>query len=56
MAEKKYIYAKAANGLTVRVPEDQFEAWEKRQEELRAGTRKPDPEMVKKLTELLEGK
>ena len=34
----KFIYATAANGMTVRIPEEQFEAWQKTQDEIRAGT------------------
>lgn len=47
MKEKIYIYTKAANGLMVRIPEDRYEEWKKRQDEIRAGKRSADPEMVR---------
>ena len=31
--EKKYIYAKAANGMTVRIPAEKYPAWKKAQEQ-----------------------
>lgn len=34
--EKGYLYAEAANGLMVRVPEDRYEDWKKEQDEIRA--------------------
>lgn len=35
--EKQYIYATAANGITVRIPAEKYEAWKKAQDEIRAG-------------------
>lgn len=56
--EKGYIYAEAYNGLTVRVPADQYEKWSKEQELYRTGKKKPqaDPEMVAKIMARLRGK
>ena len=53
MAQKKFIYATAANGLTVRVPAERYEQWKKAQEELKAGKSKADPQMVKQLASLM---
>jgi len=55
MAKKEYAYAKSANGMLVRVPVDKFHKWKKAQEEIASGKRKADPEMVKKLREIMEG-
>ncbi|MCL1829780.1 MAG: hypothetical protein FWG32_09880 [Oscillospiraceae bacterium] len=54
--EKKFVYAKAANGMTVRIPEDCLEEWGKRQEELKAGTAQIDPETAERLRLLMEKK
>ena len=56
MAEKKYIYATAANGLEVRIPEDKYPQWKKAQDELRAGKRKADPLTAERLRSLMERK
>lgn len=48
-----FIYAKAANGMTVRIPMDEYQSWEKAQDEIRAGKRTADPQMVKQLTSLM---
>lgn len=56
MAEKTYIYAEAANGMTVRIPEDKYPQWKKTQDEIRAGTYKRDPRMVEQLRSLMEKK
>ena len=54
MMSGRFIYAKAANGLTVRIPLEKFERWKKAQDEIRAGKRKADPETVKRLASHLE--
>lgn len=55
--EKKYIYAKAANGMTVRIPAEKYPAWKKVQDEIRAG-KTPDSlrKMQEQLTSALEKK
>lgn len=55
--EQAYIYDKAFNGMTVRIPADKYEQWKQRQEEYRTGKRQPkaDPEMVGKLRKLFLG-
>ena len=53
---KAYIYATAANGLTVRIPADRFESWKKAQDEIRAGTRQANPETAKLIASFLEKK
>ena len=55
MAEQSFIYATAANGLTVRIPADRYESWKKTQDEIRAGTYKDDPQTVKQLASLMRG-
>ncbi len=52
--ETQYIYAKAANGLTVRIPANKYQDWQKAQDEIRAGKRKANPEMVKSLRAMME--
>ena len=46
MADKKQemVYATAANGMTVRIPADKLEQWQKVQDEMRAGTYQMSPE------------
>jgi hypothetical protein len=39
----------AANGMSVWVPADQLESWQKAQDEIKAGTWKPDLELKAKL-------
>jgi hypothetical protein len=48
--EKKYIYSKAANGMTVRIPAEKYPAWKKAQDEIRAGR---IPDSVRKMEEQL---
>lgn len=50
----KYIYAEAANGLMVRIPLDKYPAWQKAQEEIKAGKRKADPQTAQQLRSLME--
>ena len=41
------VYAKAANGMMVRVPKDQLASWKKAQDEMRrTGNLKGDPEIA----------
>lgn len=54
--EVQYVYAEAANGLTVRIPTNKYEDWQKAQGEIRAGKRKANPEMVKSLRAMMEKK
>ena len=54
--QKKYIYAEAANGLTVRIPMEKYDAWKTAQDEIRSGERKADPQTVARLRSLLEKK
>ena len=49
-----YYYLKAANGMTVRVPEDKVVQWQKAQDEIKAGTRKPDPKFQAELKKRME--
>lgn len=51
--ETTYIYAQAANGMEVRIPADKYESWKKAQDELRAGTRKPDQKTAERLRSLM---
>ena len=56
--EKTYYYLEAANGMTVRVPEDKLESWQAAQDKIRADmqagkTPKPDPQMVERLLSLM---
>ena len=55
MAEKKYIYATAANGMTVRVPADRFEEWKQAQEKIRTGQPVDTKETQEQLLRLLLG-
>lgn len=59
MAEKKqeYVYDKAFNGLTVRIPADKYEAWKAEQEAYKSGKKKPqaNPELVAALRRKLLG-
>lgn len=52
--QKKCIYAEAANGITVRIPEESYGTWKKAQDEIRAGTRQADLQTAKQLRSLLE--
>lgn len=56
MVQKKYIYAEAANGLTVRIPAERYPQWKAVQEEIKAGKRKTDPQQVRQLASLMEKK
>ena len=51
---KKYVYATAANGLEVRIPLDKYPAWQKAQEEIKAGKRKANPQTAQQLRSLME--
>ena len=54
--EDEYVYATAANGMTVRIPAKNFDAWQKEQNRLKAGGA-PSPEQLKmaeRLRSLLE--
>ena len=53
---RTYVYAEAANGLTVRVPLDRYDEWKETQDRIRRGEKvEPDPEMVKRLTDFMKG-
>lgn len=52
----KFIYATAANGLTVRIPAEQYGSWKAEQDKIRAGTSKADPRMVEQLRSFMEKK
>lgn len=56
MAQKKgkFIYATAANGLTVRIPAENFDRWQKAQDEIRAGKSQADRQTVERLRSLME--
>lgn len=59
MSDEPVFYMEAANGLTVRVPQSKLDAWQKRQNEIKAEieagkTPTPDSEMVAHLRSLLE--
>lgn len=61
MEQEPIYYMEAANGLTVRVPQSKLKAWQKRQDEIRAEMKagkqpRPDPQMLARLTSLLEKK
>lgn len=54
--EKAYVYAEAANGLTVRIPLDKYDEWKEAQDRIRRGEKvEPDPEMVNRLKALMLG-
>ena len=53
--QRKFIYAQAANGLTVRIPEEHFEAWQKGQDEIRAGMSEADRQTAALLASLIKG-
>lgn len=56
MGEKKYIYDQASNGMTVRIPADQYIEWKKTQEAISRGERTSNSqEMVEKLTAMFKG-
>ena len=50
----EYIYTTAANGLTVRIPADRYPQWKEKQDEIRAGKSKVDPQMTERLRSLME--
>lgn len=52
----KFIYATAANGLTVRIPAEQYGSWKAEQDKIRAGTSKADQQMVEQLRSFMEKK
>ena len=56
MEQRKFIYATAANGLTVRIPAENFEQWQRAQDEIRAGKLQADPQMTEQLRSLMEKK
>ncbi len=43
-----YIYAKAANGMTVRIPADKYEKWKKTQDEMKQGKRPAEARQTEK--------
>lgn len=49
--QEKVYYAKAANGMMVRVPASKYENWKRVQDQIRAGTYKPDEERAKRLAD-----
>ena len=51
MAEKRYLYVKAANGMTARVPEEKLESWKEAQEKLRRGEKVPEAEELRRKLE-----
>ena len=54
---KAYIYATAANEMTVRIPKDKYPQWKAAQDKIRAGEKiNADPETVKHLRSLMEKK
>ena len=56
-APKEYIYDVAANGITVRIPADQYDSWKAAQDRIRNGNRVTiDPETSKRLAELMKSK
>lgn len=54
--ERKYIYATAANGLEVRIPVENFEAWSREQDKIRAGNSKAQAQTVERLRSLMAQK
>ena len=52
--QRKFVYATAANGLTVRIPADQYKNWKAEQDKIRAGTSKPNPQMLEQLRSRME--
>ena len=56
MEQRKFIYATAANGLMVRIPAENFEQWQRAQDEIRAGKLQADPQMTEQLRSLMEKK
>ncbi len=48
--QETYLYVEAANGMTVRVPESELEAWQRGQEKLK----NKDPEATKAVNDLVE--
>ena len=54
--EKQYIYATAANGITVRIPAEKYEAWKKAQDEIRAGRKGDTSQTAKQLRSIMEKK
>lgn len=54
-----YVYAEAANGMTVRIPLKNFDQWQKAQEEIKKKQYEPTQEEIefaRKLRDLMEGK
>jgi hypothetical protein len=56
MAEKKYIYATAANGLEVRIPADRYPQWKAEQDKIKAGQSKEDRQMQDRLRSVMADK
>lgn len=53
---REFIYATAANGMTVRIPAENFERWQAAQDQIRAGMSQPDLQMQEQLRWHMEGK
>ena len=59
MAEKKYIYATAANGMEVRIPLERYPEWKAAQDKIKAGKAPSGQEaqqIQKQLRSLITGK
>ena len=54
-AQTAYIYATAANGLTVRIRRDQFSTWKAAQERIRNGEKADVSQTAKQLASLMKG-
>ena len=51
--KEKFVYATAANGVTVRIPASRYKNWKAEQDKIRAGTSKADPQMQGQLRSLM---
>ena len=54
--KEKFVYATAANGMTVRIPMSRYKSWKAEQDKIRAGTSKADPQMQERLRSLMGGR
>ena len=55
-ANQAYIYVKAYNGITVRIPKNKYPQWKAGQEKLAAGETLPEAQqMSKQLASLIKG-
>ncbi len=52
--QRKFMYVKAANGLTVRIPAENYDRWKAEQDKLKAGEDEPDRKMLEQLRSLME--